>query len=664
MDISPVLLDIISNKVTSVAEEAGFTIKRIGHSLYVKETSDFGTALVNLAGKAFAYPSATGVSGFVDVDCGPTIRAVEDLQPGDVIITNHPYLSEGLATHTPDIHLVVPYAYQGKIVCYGWSFLHCSDISGKVPGSISPSNTELFQEGLLIPPIKLMTGGKFNQDTVRLLRANSRTPDANIGDIKAMISAHKIAERRVAETIEQYGLDVFMQSQHDLIEYAALKAREVLRTIPDGEYEFWDWMDDDLVTRIPLRIRVKMTARDGKVHLDFSGTDPQTLASYNVPTMGRRHVWLTLRLMAFICTYDKTIPLNSGIFEHITVTVPEGSLLNPVFPASVGVRHASALRVNDVIGGVVHLAAPERMLACVGGVVIPVVLAEPSLGGKRNVLVIQSMIGGMGGRYGIDGVDGRGSGLSNMSNNPLESVEANAAVVMSHYMLRPDSGGPGKWRGGCGIQLTFEVLRDGCSVLGRGMERFRFQPWGVEGGLPGAGSETILNMGRPGERALGKIDIVHLKKGDTFTVLTPGGGGYGDAFERDPEAVLLDVRRGLVSLASAERDYGVVIRDGAVSPAATDKARAARARTAPQKGFVFDRNRQLWDQVCDDETMNALTQALSRFPAEDRSEARRRLFVRVFPELEGPQPDFATLFKDPSAQRRRLCDAICELASA
>ncbi len=659
MRTDPIILEIMNNKVTSITEEAGFTIKRIGHTLYVKETSDFGTALANLDGKFFAYPNATGVSGFVDLDCGPTIRAVPDLAPGDIIITNHPYLSEGLATHTPDFQLVVPYFHEGRLVCYGWSFLHSTDVSGKVPGSISPSSTELFQEGVLIPPMKLCIRGEFNRDVLAILRANSRTPDANLGDIKAMIAAHTIAQRRIGEVIQQHGLDVFMQCQSDLIEYAAIKAREVLKKFPDGVYEFWDWLDDDLITQIPLRIRLKMTVADGLVHLDFTGTDPQTLAAFNIPTGGKRHAWLTLRLMAFICTYDKTIPLNSGVFQNITVNVPKGSILNPEFPASVGVRHATALRVNDVLAGVLHQAAPELVPACVGGVVVPVVLAEPpASGGKRNVLVVQSMIGGMGGRFGLDGVDGRGSGLSNMSNNPLETVEANAAVVMRRYMLRPDSGGPGRWRGGAGLALTFEVLRDGCSVLGRGMERFRFRPWGVAGGQPGAGAGTIVNLGRPDERSLGKIDMVRLRKGDTFTVLTPGGGGYGDAFEREPEAVLQDVTRDIVTAEAARRDYGVVIENDRIDAAATERLRAGHPRKAENVGFGFDPERLAWDRVCDDVTMNDMIAKLAALPATERGEARRQLFLDVFPELEKTGVKLSAMTTDVAACRTRLRAAI------
>jgi N-methylhydantoinase B len=663
MRLDPIQLEILNNKVTSIAEEAGFTVQRTGRTLYVKETADFGTALVNLEGRFFAYPSAIGVSGFIDLDCGPTIRAVPHLGPGDVIITNDPYGSEGLATHTPDLHLVAPIFYRDRLVCYSWSFLHSSDVGGRVPGSISPSSSELFQEGLIMPPVRLCIGGQLNPDIVSVLRANTRTPNDNLADIQAMLAAHTVAARRIAEVIDQHGLDTFMQCQIDLIEYAALKAREVLRKLPDGVYEFWDYLDDDLVSRIPLRIRVKMTVRDGRVELDFTGTDPQTDAAFNVPTGGKRHAWLTLRLMAFICTHDKTMPLNSGIFENVTVRVRKGTLLNPEFPAPVGVRHATAIRISDVLNGALLKAAPTLMPACSGGVVIPIVFAEPSsVGGGRNVLVVEPMVGGMGARQGHDGVDGRDSGISNLSNNPIETVEASAALVIRDYAVRPDSGGAGRWRGGVGLNLTFEVLSDGVSVLGRGMERLRFQPWGFAGGQPGANAQTIVNRGRPNEREVGKIDLLALQKGDTFSVLTPGGGGFGPSWEREPEAVQRDARRGFVTREGALRDYAVVLDDSLdVDRDATVTRRRSLGSRRDDGAFRFGPEREAWERFCDDASLCRMNAALERFPASQRAHARRRVFEQIFGGDEHFDRPLQDVLSNPEHLRKRLQAAIVVL---
>lgn len=642
MKLDPVTLEILGTKLAAATEEMGYALQRSGRTLYVKETADFGTALAGLDGKFFAYPRQIGVSGFIDLDCRPTVEAVGALVPGDVIITNHPYESQGLSTHTPDIHLVKPYFHEGELVAFGWTFVHCSDIGGRVPSSISPSSHELYQEGFLMPPIKIVERGAVNADVERLLRANCRTPDENMGDIKAMLAALNVGERRVREIITQHGRDAFMAAQADLRAYSAAKAREAYRAIPDGTYAFWDYLDDELTSPIPTRIRCAVTARDGLVAIDFAGTDPQLAAAFNVPTMGKRHSWLSLRLASFALTRDETIPLNAGLFDPITIAAPRGSLVNPVFPAAVGVRHATTGRILDVLNGALAQALPDYMPACSGGVIIPVVLAEPEdERGRRNVIVVEPMVGGMGARLGADGVDGRDSSTANLGNNPLETVEAGARIRILSYALRPDSGGPGKWRGGCGLVITFAVESDDAQVLGRGMERFRFAPWGSYGGKAAATARTVLNLGRSDEHDLGKIDLVNLARGDTITVMTPGGGGYGDPFEREPDMVLRDLRRGLVSDEAARHDYGVVVRDGAVDRRATAALRESRPRAALTSGAVrFDLGpqRTAWERTFDDALMARINAVLMRLPPGARRVVRRRIFAPALPELSAPGP--------------------------
>jgi len=217
MKLDPVTLEIMATKVAAVADEMGYTLQRTGRTLYVKETADFGTALATRNGKFFAYPSAIGVSGFVDLDCRPTIEAVGGLDEGDVVITNHAYRSKGLSTHTPDFHVIKPVYVDGQLVCYVWSFLHSSDVGGRVPSSISPSNTEVFQEGLLLPPTKLVRRGVPVDDIFGVIGANSRTPDENVGDIKAMLSALAYGERRIREIVAQHGTARFLDCQDDLL---------------------------------------------------------------------------------------------------------------------------------------------------------------------------------------------------------------------------------------------------------------------------------------------------------------------------------------------------------------------------------------------------------------------------------------------------------------
>ena len=661
MKLDPVLLEILNNKVTAVSEEMGHALQRTGRTLYVKETADFGTALSDLDGHFFAYPRAIGVSGFIDLDCGPTIRAVETIEPGDVLITNHPYASEGLATHGPDAHLLKPYFHKDEIVCFGWTFVHLSDIGGRVPSSISPTSHELYQEGFFIPPMKLLKGGKWNEDLLTLLRTNCRTPHENMGDLKAMLAALNVGERRVAAIIERHGIEAFRAARRDLIDYAAAKARDVLRRIPEGRYHFVDYLDDDLVSPYPVRLEVTLTAADGEIALDFSGTDPQVEAAFNVPTLGKRHAWLTVRLIAFIMTMDPTTPMNSGMFAPVTVRVPRGTILNPEPPAAVGVRHATAVRVNDLINGVLGQALPEVMPAANGGAMVPIVFAEDDhVGGETRVAVVQPMVGGTGARQGCDGVDGRDSSISNLANNPIETIEHSIGVRILDYGVRPDSGGPGQWRGGVGVRLVFEILAESGQILGRGMERFRFRPWGTQGGRHGAPMRVILNEGRDREQELGRLDVLPVQAGDVLTVLMPGGGGYGDPLRRDPEAVLRDVRDGFVSPASAVADYGVILTSGGLDLGATEARRRAPTTQAKSNGASLDTGpaRAAWEAALPGQLVPDVNAALLRTPQAARQRRRREFYRTVLPGLDGSGEAWNRALHDPDLVRSRAEEAL------
>ncbi|WP_075221443.1 hydantoinase B/oxoprolinase family protein [Acuticoccus yangtzensis] len=670
MRLDPVLVEIMSHKVTAIAEEMAIALQRTARTTYVKEAGDFGTALATPDGHFFAYPKVMGVSGFLDSNVGPTLSRVPDLRPGDVVITNHAYLSEGLATHMPDLHLIRPIFHDGTIVCHAWDFIHSADIGGGVPSSISPRFSDNFQEGLQIPPLKLVKEGVMNEDVLALYRANCRTPEVNLGDIKAMLSALLVGERRVKQLIALHGVQTFLDAQADLGEVAAQKALAVQKMIPDGSWTFWDLMDDDYNSKVPIRVRCTLTAKDGHIHLDFTGSDPQVLSAYNIPTGGHRHPWLTLKLMHFIFSHDKTIPLNHGIFENITVNAPRGSVMNPAPGAAVGIRSATAIRLNEALVGAMSSAKPGVMPAASGGIMIPAVLVEEDeRTGDRRVMVLQSLVGGTGARDGADGVDGRDSSLANQRNTPMEKTEEEAEAIITEYALRPDSGGAGMWRGGTGVVFQVKIAKAGSAVLGRGMERFVFRPWGMAGGLPGEKARVVLNLGTPDERDLGKLDIFHPEPGDTVTIMTPGGGGYGDPLERPIAMVVEDVRLGYVTPDAACRDYGVVIIDGELDEAETESERASRRADRdddePVAAFGFGPERAAWDALFDDATMVELNAALMALSPGHRPLRRRALFEAVVPRLAeaGPVP-MDEVIGDLSAARARLDTEMNKLRAA
>lgn len=666
MKLDPVSIEILGNKLTSIAEEMCLTLQRTGRTLYVKETADFCCALVGLDGKFFAYPRALGVSGFVGLDCSTTIEAVGELEEGDVILTNDPYRSKGLATHLPDLQVVQPYFHEGRIIGYGWGFLHASDVGGKVPSSISPSNHEIFQEGLQIPPVKIMRAGKLNEDIVLLFRANSRTPDANMGDLKAMLGALATGRDRVAQTVEQHGVASFLDAQTDLVEYAALRARAVLRKVPDGTYRFTDYLDDEAGVGLPVRIALAVTLADGNITLDFTGSDPQVAAAINIPSHGLPHAWLTLRVLALVATLDKGVPINAGLLAPVSVIAPAGTIVNPLPGAAVGVRHAASVRVNDALNGVLGQALPEQMPAASGGTIIPVVVAEPSRHGHgQNVQVVEPMVGGTGGRRGRDGADGRDSSISNLSNNPVETVEAETGIEILRYGLRSDSAGPGQWRGGNGQQIRFRILQDDTFVLARGMERLRFRPWGAHGGHAGASAGLVLHRKGEAPRELGKIDLLPVVAGDEIEIRTPGGGGWGNPYERDTAAVLADVQRGLLSVEAARRDYGVALTgEGASLAVDAAGSDALRAQAKPKVTDRFGPERDAWDRVFPAAELDRLNAALFALPPAARPRRRKQVFAVALEGLPAEFPRETAADDALDAACKRFAGAVAELAAS
>ncbi|MGD8215604.1 hydantoinase B/oxoprolinase family protein [Aestuariimicrobium sp. Y1814] len=568
-------LQILGAKLAALTEEMCLTLQRTSRSLYVKETADFVCAIADRDGTFIAYPNAMGVSGFVGLNIATAVARVHErdpLQPGDVIITNDPFTTGGLSTHLPDIQMIEPYFVDGEIVAYGWAFVHISDIGGRVPSSVSPFNTSIFAEGLQIPPVKYVRGGQVVADVSELLQRNTRTPDANEGDFQAMLGALATGRRRVVELATNAGTEVFHEASAYLLDRAAAKSEAALRSLGNGSYRAIDYLDSDAFSRVPVRISITVTLTDGRLVVDFEGTDPQVEAALNIASFGTTHAWLTTRILGLVMTLDPTMPLNGGLMRPVTLLAPKGSIVHAEYPAATGVRHAAASRVNDVLSAALIQVAPETLPAASSGLVVPVVVAE-TRGDREHVQVVEPMVGGTGARLGADGVDGRDSGISNLANNPVETVESEVCVRVLRYALRPDSGGPGRWRGGTGLALTFEALRP-CSLLARGMERVSFRPWGYAGGQPGMPTRMIINEGTDREQRPSIVDIIALEPGDTVTLLTSGAGGYGHPFERDVAAVREDVARGKVSVAAAAHDYGVVISaDGSVDLAATDDLR-------------------------------------------------------------------------------------------
>jgi N-methylhydantoinase B len=574
----PVTLEILKNYFVAVAESMAFTLERTAHTTFVKESADFTTGVATPDGEFFCYPRHLGVSTFLGLNLKAAIDAAGDYQPGDVVFTNDPYSTMGLVTHLPDIQMFKPIFVDGEILCFAWCFIHCSDVGGLVPASISPKATEIQQEGFRIPPCKLYRQGVLNQELVDLFLANCRIPSQNWGDLQAMIAVVDTGERRMLEICGKFGRSVVKAAADDLLAWTEERARRVFATIPAGSYEFADYLDDDMEGH-PVRLAVKLTARGGEVELDYGGTDPQVHAALNLPAFGERHPFAAEGLINFVFTEDPGTPLTGGLMRAVRIRAPKGTIMNPRFPAAVGVRYACVIRLYHVVLGALAMAVPERVPAAGGEQGCIVVLSTPDTErGGRRVSVLEPLNGGGGATLQTDGAGGMGTANGSLRNTPIESIEAHIPVVIQRYELLPDSGGAGRTRGGWGLQLDFRVLVPNSIVTARNMERCRFEPWGLAGGRASQTTRVwVSRSGRPAEE-IGKFDVLTLNPGDVVSLRATGGGGYGSPTERDPALVAADVRSGLLSRECALSDYGVATDGQGVDHDATRRARSAGGR--------------------------------------------------------------------------------------
>ena len=637
-----VMLEVLRNRFQAIVDEMGNVVLRTGHTVFVKETGDFGVALVSPGGEVFATPYRVGVHLMVGLPTRPVLRYIDEklggLREGDVFLSNDPVTSGGMATHLPDIYIWKPVFHEGRLLCFAWSFIHFSDVGGRVPGSIAPSNTETLQEGIVLPPVRLVAGGELNREVLSIVLANSRIPDLNWGDIKAQLAGLNTAERRLRDLVGRYGEPAVRRGIDDVLDYAEAQARRVIAEVPDGTYRFTDYLETDHVLPGRLqRIQLALTVAGSDMTLDFSGTDPQVQAAFNVPTNGQPGHWMiAFGLISFLRTMQPDLVLNSGAVRPLHFIFPRGSLLNPEPGAPYGVRAATMFRVFDAILGALAQALPGRINAAGSsqGSILLVAVPDPETA-RPKVSVVQPLAGGSGGRPMKDGLDGVDVAMGYLKNVPTESVEQEVPVLVRRYALRDDSAGPGYYRGGVGVELELTVFPPNGVITSRGMERYRFRPWGRRGGQAGTLGYTRLNPGSEREREIGKIDVLYLQPGDTVRIGAQGGGGYGDPLERPAGAVLDDVLDGLVSRERAEQDYGVVLAGDELDERATAQLRAKlrAARAEPLSDFDFGPERAAYEAAWTPALQDAILSATWDFPVQLRHFLRDRLFAELATRL-------------------------------
>ncbi len=656
-----VFLEILNNRLNGITSEMGHIIHKASFTPFIKEAWDFGQALVTLKGEIFSYPRDVGVAFMVASLMDDLVNAFDDYEPGDIIVANDPFTTGGLCTHLPDFHLLKPYFYNGELICFSWTFIHSSDVGGMVPGSIAPAAYDIFQEGLRLPPLKLYKAGRINEDVQKIILSNSRIPYHNQGDLRALISAMNVAEKRLDETIAKYGLGEVCAGIDDLLNYGEARARDIISLIPDGSYEVCDYLELDITGEPPSRIKLRLEVKGPEILLDFSETDPQVRASLNLPTFGKNHHFINAGILNFIHSIDNSIPLNRGILRPVSVNIPSGSVLNPEPLVAVGIRFVSAVRVMEMIFGALSLAtdredAPDEVRGTVptagsGMLGVALLAMTDPRDNEFKVNVVQPLWGGSGGRPVKDGLDGADLPAGFLRNIPAETSEAEMPILIHKFQLATEEPpASGKWRGGLGIDMQFQVFAPNAILTTRGMERCVFRPWGRKGGSYGTKATTVVNPGTDKERVIGKIiEALHLKPNDVVRIQTPNGGGYGDPLERPPEKVVRDVRDGYLSEHDAQQQYGVVIAAGTVDEQNTAnlRSRMGLERDALPE-FSYGPEREAFETEYTPQVQSILNRLVGELPAGQRQYYRVRVMdeikqLRELGGMEGSSPDIAEM---------------------
>ena len=551
-ELDPISLEIIANGLRSIADECFVALMRSAYSTNIKERRDHSIAIIDPSGRlvvqaAEALPiHIASMSGLMRCLMEKFAGQIEE---GDLFVANDPHTAGG--THLPDINYAMPIFIDGALVAFVCNIAHHADVGGMAPGSMAGGMSEIYQEGLRIPVIKLFRRGEMQTDIMDLLLLNVRVPEERRGDHNAQIAACRLGARRFKEVVESHGLGRVQVAFSEIISRTEQRMRDAIGAIPDGVYQFEDVMDGDGVATLDIPIRLAMTIEGTRAFFDFTGTSKQVTGNVNV-TM---HATAASVCYALKAVLDPDVPSNQGVLDVAEIKAEPGTLLNGSFPAPVAARAHTCQRIIDVVLGALAQALPDKVVAAANGANTTAVFSgiDPRTG--RAYLYLETLGGGMGARPTKDGKDGVQVHITNTSNLPVESIEQEYPLRVEEYSLVQDSGGAGRYRGGMGLRRVVTPVGHDCVFNGVG-ERFRHGPWGLAGGEAG-GAGRFLMQDDAGERRLeDKPGEVHVSDGEHIVVETPGAGGFGVPSERAPDDVAVDLRSGKYSQAFVQRHYG------------------------------------------------------------------------------------------------------------
>ena len=551
MATDPVTLELVKNAVESVVDEMALTMMRTAYSSNLKSSNDLSAAIVSLKGELLAQGFTLPMQLGSIPDAMATVIAKFDgsWEPGDVVILNDPY--EG-GTHLPDIFLIKPLFLDGEHVAYCSTIAHHTDIGGRVAGGNASDSTEIYQEGLRLPPVKLYDAGRANGAVFEIIAKNVRVPENLLGDLRAQLAAIHIGERGLDELVQRWGKTVLLTALDDLMAYTERLARAEIAAWPDGVYSFTDYIDDDGMDPEPIPIAVTATVAGDSLEIDFAGTSPQVRGAINATaSFAKSAVYACVRALM-----SAGIPNNGGYFRPIAVKVPARSVINPDLPAPVAARGLTGFRMTNAVLGALAQVVPDKMPACESGGDTGITIAG-YYDDDRAFVFLEFLHASWGGRPDKDGIDACSSISANFSNNPIEFLEGDHPLRIEEYAFVPDTGGAGQYRGGLALMRQYRFLeREGALQLRT--DRQKFQPWGLHGGKPGAPSSNLLVRGGETEVPPSKAFRI-LHHGDVLRHTMAGAGGYGDPLARDPAAVAEDVADEKVSVTAAATEYGVVL---------------------------------------------------------------------------------------------------------
>jgi N-methylhydantoinase B len=570
MKIDPITFAVVKNGLDSIADEMAYTVVRIARSEIVKDVMDFSAALCAADGQMVAQAKTIAQHlGAIPEAMESVLTAfADDLHDGDVVIMNDPYHG---GMHLPDIFMFVPIFHGGVRRAFAVVICHHTDVGGRVPGSNASDSTEIYQEGLRMPPLKLYERGVINRTLEKLIRINVRVPDRVLGDLAAQYAAAQVGRRGLEKLMQRYGADDLAAYMHELLDYAERMTRQEIMTWPRGTWRFTDHIDNDGLSDAPIPISVAITVRgDGTLAVDYSGSSPQVRGALNSTLSFTR----SLTYLSVRCVLAKDIPNNVGLFRCIDVTAPEASILNPAMPGACAARALTGYRVFDTMLGALAQIVPDKVPAAGegGNSVICISGLRPN---REPFIIVDMICGAWGGRPDKDGLEAVTNASQNLSNMPVEVMEAEHPVRIEEYAFVTDSCGAGRYRGGVGIRRTYRILAPE-ALLQMRTDRVDFAPYGLSGGEPGGCSRNYIEVAGERRPLPGKITTSVMR--DTVIVHEQAGaGGFGDPLDRLPEAVLEDHLEGKITRDYAKRFHAVVLTTaGAIDRDATASLRAAR----------------------------------------------------------------------------------------